>query len=133
MMVPIQVIRWYRMQCYDGTDSCATVVPIRRYCQLKRIYTKKYDPQKYKKYDQFDAINIDKISEIPIDYTGKMGVPITILDKFDYGQFQLLGIDRTIQGNNTKTRFSVNGKRKYVRVIIINKKTNGEKIQTCNK
>ena len=33
MMVPIQVIRWYRMLCYDGTDSCATVVPIRRYCQ----------------------------------------------------------------------------------------------------
>lgn len=32
MMVPIQVIRWYRMQCYDGTDSCAIVVPIRRYC-----------------------------------------------------------------------------------------------------
>lgn len=36
MMVPIQVIRWYRMQCYDGTDSCATVVPIRRYCQENR-------------------------------------------------------------------------------------------------
>lgn len=36
MMVPIQVIRWYRMQCYDGTDSCAIVVPIRRYCQLKQ-------------------------------------------------------------------------------------------------
>ncbi|WP_337564868.1 heparinase II/III family protein [Segatella sp.] len=35
MMVPIQVIRWYRMQCYDGTDSCAIVVPIRRYCQMK--------------------------------------------------------------------------------------------------
>ena len=34
MMVPIQVIRWYRMQCYDGTDSCATVVPNRRYCQM---------------------------------------------------------------------------------------------------
>ncbi len=33
MMVPIQVIRWYRMQCYDGTDSCAIVVPFRRYCQ----------------------------------------------------------------------------------------------------
>ena len=37
MMVPIQVIRWYRMQCYDGTDSCAIVVPIRRYCQNKII------------------------------------------------------------------------------------------------
>lgn len=34
MMVPIQVIRWYRMQCYDGTDSCAIVVPIRRYCHI---------------------------------------------------------------------------------------------------
>lgn len=51
MMVPIQVIRWYRMQCYDGTDSCATVVPIRRYCQLYRqvldIYATSvdYDPR----------------------------------------------------------------------------------------
>ena len=39
MMVPIQVIRWYRMQCYDGTDSCATVVPIRRYCQQAELGT----------------------------------------------------------------------------------------------
>jgi len=42
MMVPIQVIRWYRMQCYDGTDSCATVVPIRRYCQFI-IFPKRYE------------------------------------------------------------------------------------------
>ena len=41
MMVPIQVIRWYRMQCYDGTDSCAIVVPIRRYCQIVETYHKK--------------------------------------------------------------------------------------------
>lgn len=40
MMVPIQVIRWYRMQCYDGTDSCAIVVPIRRYCQRVAIINK---------------------------------------------------------------------------------------------
>ena len=38
MMVPIQVIRWYRMQCYDGTDSCATVVPIRRYCHFIKTF-----------------------------------------------------------------------------------------------
>ncbi len=38
MMVPIQVIRWYRMQCYGGTDSSAAVVPIRRYCQLNKQY-----------------------------------------------------------------------------------------------
>ena len=42
MMVPIQVIRWYRMQCYDGTDSCATVVPIRRYCHVLSSYEKIY-------------------------------------------------------------------------------------------
>ena len=35
MMVPSQVIRWYRMECYDGTESCATVVPMRRYSQVK--------------------------------------------------------------------------------------------------
>ena len=40
MMVPIQVIRWYRMQCYDGTDSCAIVVPIRRYCQFDEFRKK---------------------------------------------------------------------------------------------
>ena len=39
MMVPIQVIRWYRMQCYDGTDSCAIVVPIRRYCHITKVVT----------------------------------------------------------------------------------------------
>ena len=41
MMVPIQVIRWYRMQCYDGTDSCAIVVPIRRYCHQRRTRARK--------------------------------------------------------------------------------------------
>ena len=40
MMVPIQVIRWYRMQCYDGTDSCAIVVPIRRYCHFLKLKEK---------------------------------------------------------------------------------------------
>ena len=48
MMVPIQVIRWYRMQCYDGTDSCATVVPIRRYCHMVQTSEtiRKDNPQK---------------------------------------------------------------------------------------
>ena len=62
MMVPIQVIRWYRMQCYDGTDSCATVVPIRRYCHsvtlsprsrlLPRRKSKTYDAKvSYLRYE----------------------------------------------------------------------------------
>ena len=49
MMVPIQVIRWYRMQCYDGTDSCATVVPIRRYCQFLHCEAKKHEEVRWGK------------------------------------------------------------------------------------
>ena len=44
------------------------------------ILTKTYDPNKYKHYDNYDAINVDKVKDIPWDYDGVMGVPITILD-----------------------------------------------------
>lgn len=42
---------------------------------------KKYNKKNYPKYDNYDAINIDKVVDIPQDYTGAMGVPITIMDK----------------------------------------------------
>lgn len=58
MMVPIQVIRWYRMQCYDGTDSCATVVPIRRYCQIKNVLSVSNRQGFIKQSDQFENRNI---------------------------------------------------------------------------
>ena len=53
---------------------------------------KSYDPSFYPKYDNYDAINIDKTSEIPKDYAGAMGVPITFLDKYNPDQFEILGI-----------------------------------------
>lgn len=90
--------------------------------------TCRYDPARYPKYDNYDAINVDKICDIPIDYYGKMGVPITILDKFDYKQFNLLGIDRTIHDNTSNKRFSIEGKDKYVRVVIERKNILNEKI-----
>ena len=80
--------------------------------------TKKYSSRRYKKYDQYDAINVDKISDIPYDYFGVMGVPITILDKFDYTQFELLGLDRFMPLNSSGKRFSIEGKEKYARVLI---------------
>ncbi len=80
--------------------------------------TKKYSSRRYKKYDQYDAINVDKISDIPYDYSGVMGVPITILDKFDYTQFELLGLDRFMPLNSSGKRFSIKGKEKYARVLI---------------
>lgn len=49
------------------------------------------DPGKYPKYDNYDAINVDKVSDIPEDYFGVMGVPITFLDKYCPEQFEIVG------------------------------------------
>lgn len=56
--------------------------------------TKKYNDNDYCKYYNYNAINVDKIKDIPIDYDGVMGVPITFLEKYNSNQFKILGIDR---------------------------------------
>lgn len=82
----------------------------------------KYTPEEYPKYDNYDAINVNKVVDIPIDYVGAMGVPITFLDRYNPNQFEILGIDRYIENNpNYGKRFSVKGKETYARIIIKNK------------
>lgn len=56
----------------------------------KLILWKHYTPGEYPKYDNYDAINVDKVSEIPVDYNGVMGVPITYLDKHNPEQFDII-------------------------------------------
>ena len=51
---------------------------------------KKYSPEEYPRYDNYDAINVDKTTDIPCDYDGVMGVPITYLDKHNPDQFEIL-------------------------------------------
>ncbi|MBC6408863.1 MAG: adenine-specific methyltransferase EcoRI family protein [Ekhidna sp.] len=88
----------------------------------KLILYKKYMPEEYPKYDNYDAINVDKTKDIPVDYPGAMGVPITFLDKHNPDQFEILGIDRYIADNpNYGKRFKLNGKETYARIIIKNK------------
>ena len=83
----------------------------------------KFDPQIYPKYDNYDAINVNKTAEIPLDYNGVMGVPITFLDKYNPEQFEILGIDRYIADNpNYGKRFSICNKEIYARILIKNKK-----------
>ncbi|WP_294429973.1 adenine-specific methyltransferase EcoRI family protein [uncultured Treponema sp.] len=53
-----------------------------------------YTPEKYPKYDNYDAIEVSKVSEIPNDYLGWMGVPITFLDKYNPDQFEIKGLSR---------------------------------------
>lgn len=54
------------------------------------ILYKKYTPEEYPKYDNYDAINVDKVADIPCDYDGVMGVPITFLDKYNPDQFEIV-------------------------------------------
>ena len=54
------------------------------------ILYKRYNPDEYPKYDNYDAINVDKTKDIPCDYDGVMGVPITFLDKYCPEQFEIV-------------------------------------------
>jgi len=89
------------------------------------IMYKTYTPEEYPHYDNYNAINVDKVTDIPCDYFGVMGVPITFLDKFNPFQFELLGIMNTGEENpgirypNTPHgRPIINGVEKYLRVLI---------------
>jgi hypothetical protein len=55
------------------------------------ILYKKYTPEEYPKYENYDAIDVSKTSDIPEDYYGKMGVPITFMDKYNPDQFEIIG------------------------------------------
>ena len=92
----------------------------------KLILYKKYNKKDYKKYDNFDAIEISKVSDIPLDYDGIMGVPITFLYKYNPEQFEIVGI--TNHGDMLGIPFKNNcfaeikGERKYVRILIKKRK-----------
>jgi len=93
------------------------------------ILYKKYNPKDYPKYDNYNAINVDKTSDIPMDYDGAMGVPITFLDKYNPEQFEIIGSDYEVKEGllpeivNPKwkgklDRGYINGKRMYARLLI---------------
>lgn len=86
---------------------------------LETIASYKKNPEKYPKYDNYDAINVDKTIEIPLDYDGVMGVPITFMDKFNPKQFEIIGIDRYVENNpNYGKRFTICGIETYARILI---------------
>lgn len=58
----------------------------------KMVLYKNYSPEEYPKYENYDAIEVNKTSEIPCDYYNVMGVPITFLDKFNPEQFEIIGM-----------------------------------------
>lgn len=83
------------------------------------ILWKNYKPEEYPKYDNYDAINVDRVDYIPCDYFGCMGVPITFLDKYNPTQFEIIKFGK---GDDNKY-LCVNGKCPYFRIIIKRRKT----------
>lgn len=91
-----------------------------------------YNSEDYPKYENYDAIEVSKVVNIPVDFNGFMGVPISFLNKFSPDQFDIIGL---AAGNSRKTGLYgdikykpskvdrggcgvVNGKRKYARILI---------------
>lgn len=86
------------------------------------ILYKHYLPNEYPKYDNYDGINVDKTADIPMDFNGAMGVPITFLDKYSPEQFKLIKFRKG--DDNKDLRYTIDGETKqpYFRIIIKNKK-----------
>lgn len=106
-------------------NNCLWLTNLDNYKRHENIKLKmKYigNESKYPKYDNYDGININKTNEIPYDYEGSMGVPITFLHKFNPEQFKIIKFRK---GNDEKD-LRVNGKTPYFRILIKNKKVVNE-------
>ena len=95
---------------------------------------KHYNEIDYDRFDNYDCINVDRISDIPSDYDGLMGVPITFMDKWNRDQFEIVGLLSDNKGdgiyifNGTETYTDerhkkskcgvIDGKRIYCRLLI---------------
>ncbi len=98
---------------------------------------KHYTPEEYPRYDNYDAINVDKVADIPCDYDGVMGVPITFLDKYNPEQFELIGATES-EGKGFSNGLWISqsgvaqpimgGGRKYKRLFIKIKNTGAKQI-----
>lgn len=94
---------------------------------------KKYSPEAYPQYDNYDAIEVGKLVDIPEDYDGNMGVPITFIDKYNPKQFEIIGLaasagyDPEVVGLEKDLSFKdarplINGKNTYARIYIKRKR-----------
>ena len=86
-----------------------------------------YNPADYPQYDNYDAIEVSKVADIPCDYNGVMGVPITFLDKYNPEQFEIIGCSYNYGrpdgwSKNIDMNVTVNGKSIYKRLLIQRKR-----------
>ena len=77
------------------------------------------NPDAYPHYDNYDGINVNRLTQIPKDYEGAMGVPITIIDYYNPEQFEIIKFRKGDDGKDLR----INGKELYTRILIRRKKT----------
>ena len=114
-----------------STSCWLTSLPVKKHNDELTCY-KEYNPQDYPRYDNYDAINIDKYTDIPKDYYGVMGVPITFLDKYNPNQFEIIDINphffniiaQGLPKPKQLTLHSVGRKDPYARILIKRKDSN---------
>jgi len=90
----------------------------KEYLKLSNSYIGSEDT--YPRYDNYDAININKTKDIPFDYQGYMGVPITFLHKYNPEQFEIVKFRK----GHDEQDLSINGKCPYFRILIRNREYN---------
>lgn len=116
-LVKITAVRWFTNLPHPKT--------VRPFLNLHVPYTPKY----HQKFDYFDAINVDWIDDIPFDYDGYMGVPITFFEHYNPNQFEIVdlcknklttdyfGINKALKANRLDCNIA-EGRSLYARVII---------------
>ena len=109
---------------YHKIEDGRKMVRVSTSCWFTNLYVKKhkefitlykqFDTEKYPYYDNYNAINVDKVSDIPLDYDGVIGVPITFIDKYNPEQFEIIKFRK---GDDRKD-LTISGKCPYFRILI---------------
>lgn len=112
-----------------STACWYTNLPVDRHKEDLILY-RNYTPEDYPKYDNYDAINVNAYNDIPCDYDGIMGVPITFLDKYNPNQFEIIDInphffalvEQGLPKPKQLTLHNVGQKDPYARILIRRKR-----------
>ncbi len=126
-------LEWKLTNKFNGMTKWYTNLENQKF-KKKLVLTAKYDKEKYPKFDYYDAINVDRVKDIPKDYTQKMGVPVSYLETHNLDDFELIdaiGRYSVLYGKELdscgacgclckarKFLSIVNGKKKFMRIII---------------
>ena len=113
-------VKWRRM----GNICWFTNIDIEKRHEEMKLF-KSYTPEEYPHYDNYDAIEVSKTADIPCDYYGVIGVPITFMTKHNPEQFEIVGVLNSGSANEYDfAKAILNGKQLYARVLIRRKQVN---------